>query len=81
MLTASNALEIQRTAIEALERAWIDLEYVTADCSYRKISAADYLERSDMETLLRRLVAAKLAAQVALNCVLSPPDLKIPQAA
>ena len=70
-----------RTTIYALERILIDLEYAAADCYDRKTSASDRLERADMETLLPKLMAAKLAVQLALDSMQTPSDREIPRAA
>ena len=70
-----------RTTIYALERILIDLEYAAADCYGRKTSASDHLERADIEILLPKLRAAKLAVQLALDSMQTPSDREISRAA
>jgi len=70
-------------AIDYLKLGLIELQYAAADCSQRKASTSDPLERADMEALLSKITMARLAVQFALDNMRtsSDRDNNVPQAA
>jgi hypothetical protein len=68
-------------SIDYMELGLIELEYAAADCLYKKDSAADPSERVEIDALLARIKAAKVAILYALDSMSSSSDRGLPQAA
>ena len=68
-------------AIKYQELVLIELEYAAADCVHHKTSTSDPSERADLEALLAKIRAARLAAQFALDSMQTSSDRDVPQAA
>ena len=54
-------------AVKNLELALIELEYATADFAHWKASATKSVEAKELGWLLRQLVAAKRASELAIG--------------
>jgi len=56
-------------AIDLAKLALIELEYGAADCSGRKASTSDSLERGALNTQLQKIMAAKAAVEFAIELI------------
>ena len=61
------------SAEEQLELAWIELQYAGADFANSDLSAADEV---DIETIVSRLRAAKLAVQIAISALANESEFR-----
>ena len=56
-------------AIDLAKMALIELEYNAADCSRRKASTSDSLERGELNIQLLKIMAAKAAVEFAIELI------------